>query len=155
MDDLTSVPGSWPDIATRSGFTTGVAVPISINGVLWGALFAAGRQVLSAATEEQLTRFAELASIAMSAAQARRAVRMLAEAQAALSRVAALVARGAALDEVFTAVATEASHLVRGCRRSAWSGSTPTAASSWSRRPKAVCQWAFAGRPHKAHCSST
>ena len=112
VDDLTSVPGSWPAIATRSGFTTGVGVPISINGALWGALFAAGRQTLSAATEEQLTRFADLAGVAMSAAQARRAVRTLAETEAALSRVAGLVARGAALDEVFTAVATEASHLI-------------------------------------------
>lgn len=112
VDDLASVPGSWPEIASRSGFTTGVGVPISIDGALWGALFAAGRLELSASTEEQQSRFAELASIAMSAAQARRAVRMLAETQAALSRVAALVARGAALDEVFTAVATEASHLV-------------------------------------------
>ncbi len=112
VDDLSSVPGSWPEIATRSGFTTGVGVPIFINGALWGALFAAGRQRLSAATEEQLTRFAELAGIAMSAAQARSAVRTLAETQAALGRVAGLVARGAALDEVFTAVATGASHLV-------------------------------------------
>ncbi len=112
VNDLASVPGSWPDIASRSGFTTGVGVPILIDGALWGALFAAGRLELSASTEEHLTRFAELAGIAMSAAQARHDLRMLADEQVALSRVAALVVRGADLNEVFTAVAAEASGLV-------------------------------------------
>ncbi len=112
VDDLASARGSWPEIASQFGLTAGVGVPISIQGELWGSLVAATRRELSALTEQQLTGFAELASIAISSAQARSAVRMLAETQAALSRVAALVARGAALDEVFAAVATEASHLV-------------------------------------------
>jgi signal transduction histidine kinase len=112
VDNLASVRGSWPETASRFGLTSGVGVPISIQGELWGSLVAARRREMSARTEEQLSRFAELASIAISSAQSRRAVRMLAETQAALSRVAALVARGAALAEVFSAVATEASHQV-------------------------------------------
>ena len=59
--------------------------------------------------ESHLADFAELVSTAISAAQARAELRVLADEQAALRRVAELVARGAALDEVFSAVATEAS----------------------------------------------
>lgn len=119
IENVASMPGRWPHIAGQSGFTTSVAAPITIQGALWGALVATGRlELLSVSTEEQLTRFADLAGIAMSAAQARSDLRMLAEEQAALSRVAALVVRGAVLDEVFTAVAVEASGLVD--RAAAW-----------------------------------
>ena len=64
------------------------------------------------AIESHLADFAELVSTAISAAQARAELRVLADEQAALRRVAELVARGAALDEVFAAVATEASKLL-------------------------------------------
>ena len=64
------------------------------------------------AIESHLADFAELVSTAIAAAQARAELRVLADEQAALRRVAELVARGAALDEVFAAVATEASKLL-------------------------------------------
>jgi signal transduction histidine kinase len=113
IEDLASMSARWPQIASRSGSTVSVAVPISIQGAPWGALEAVGRlDLLSASAEELLTRFAELAGIAMSAAQTRLELRLLADEQAALSRVAALVVRGADLNEVFTAVTAEASGLV-------------------------------------------
>ena len=66
----------------------------------------------AAEIEKSLTSFAEIAGTAISAAQARSALRMLVDEQAALRRVAELVARGAALQEVFRAVAVEASTLL-------------------------------------------
>ena len=71
-----------------------------------------GREPMPAAIESHLADFAELVSTAIAAAQTRAALRVLADEQAALRRVAELVARGAALDEVFAAVATEASKLL-------------------------------------------
>jgi signal transduction histidine kinase len=62
--------------------------------------------------EEHLSNFSELAGTVIAAAQARGALRSLAEEQAALRRVAELVAHGAPLEEVFTAVANETSTLL-------------------------------------------
>ncbi|MEU8609616.1 ATP-binding protein, partial [Actinoplanes sp. NPDC048791] len=64
--------------------------------------------------EDDLAGFAELAGTAISAAQARQELRLLAEEQAALRRVAELVARGTALGTVFEAVTLETSKLFGG-----------------------------------------
>jgi signal transduction histidine kinase len=99
-------------MASRYGFSTSAGVPILIHGQLWGALIVAGREPMPPAIESHLADFAELVSTAISAAQTRAELRVLADEQAALRRVAELVARGAVLDEVFAAVATEASKLL-------------------------------------------
>ena len=112
IDDLGAMSGRWPQMASRLGFSTSAGVPILIQGELWGALIVAGREPMPPAIESHLADFAELVSTAISAAQARAELRVLADEQAALRRVAELVARGAALDEVFAAVATEASKLL-------------------------------------------
>ena len=112
VDDLGAMSGRWPQMASRFGFSTSAGVPILLQGGLWGALIVAGREPMPPAIESHLADFAELVSTAISAAQARAALRVLADEQAALRRVAELVARGAALDEVFAAVATEASKLL-------------------------------------------
>ena len=113
IDDLGSMSGQWPQMAHRFGFSTSAGVPILLDGRLWGALIVVGRDApMPPAIETHLTGFAELVSTAISAAQARGELRVLADEQAALRRVAELVARGAALDEVFAAVATEASKLL-------------------------------------------
>jgi hypothetical protein len=57
-------------------------------------------------------RFADQVGIAISAVDARLRLRALADEQAALLRVAELVARGAAADEVFVAISDEASALL-------------------------------------------
>src|SRR5664279_4830330 len=59
-----------------------------------------------------LTSFAELAATAIAAAQGRRQLEQMAEEQAALRRVAELVARDADPAEVFDTVAAEASRLL-------------------------------------------
>ena len=114
IDDLAAVSGRWATVAHDAGFVASAAVPILITGRLWGALVVVGREPLPPTTEEQLGDFAELTATAVAAAQARTELRLLAEEQAALRRVAELTARGATLDEVFGAVTREASMLLGG-----------------------------------------
>ena len=113
IDDLGAMDGPWSRMAHASGFTTSAAVPIVIRGGLWGALVVVGRgEAFPPPIEEHLANFAELAGTAVSAADARQELRWLADEQAALRRVAELVARGATLAEVFMAAATEASTML-------------------------------------------
>ncbi|MEO5833639.1 MAG: GAF domain-containing protein [Nakamurella sp.] len=115
LDNLARASGRWPQIVPGSGYATSAAVPILIQDTLWGVLVVVGRrQPFPRTIEEHLRNFADLVGAAISAAQARRRLQVLADEQAALRRVAELVARGAALDEVFSAVATEASVLLGG-----------------------------------------
>ncbi|AGZ44052.1 GAF domain-containing protein [Actinoplanes friuliensis] len=95
------------------GIGSSVSVPIIVNGRLWGALGAVneGRR-LPANTEERLGKFAELVASALANVEARAELEHFAARQAALRRVAELVARGAVLAEVFDAVATEASNIL-------------------------------------------
>ena len=112
VDNLGKMSGRWPQMASQFGFSTSAGVPILLQqGELWGAVIVAGRDSMPTAIESHLADFAELASTAISAAQTRAQLRVLADEQAALRRVAELVARGAPLDEVFTAIAIEASKL--------------------------------------------
>ena len=90
-----------------------VAVPVFVDGVLWGSLAAASRTgPLPVETEDRLTRFAEVVATAVVSAAARTSVRALADEQAALLRVAGLVAQGAPEAEIFNAVAVEAASLI-------------------------------------------
>ncbi|MCW2523099.1 MAG: putative GAF-sensor signal transduction histidine kinase [Frankiales bacterium] len=113
VDNLAAMSGHWPQVAHGHGFTTSAAVPILIHGTLWGALVVVGRdEPLPTQIHTQLTSFAELTGAAIAAAQGRRELQQLADEQGSLRRVAELVARGAALSEVFAAVALEASHVL-------------------------------------------
>ena len=112
IDNLEAMSGRWPRMASQFGFSSSAGVPILLQGELWGALIVAGREPMPPGIESHLADFAELVSTAISAAHARAELHVLADEQAALRRVAELVARGATLDEVFAAVATEASKLL-------------------------------------------
>jgi signal transduction histidine kinase len=76
---------------------------------MWGALVAASahQQPPAGDTEARLAAFAELVATAIANAQARVELRGFAEEQAALRRVATLVAQGATPEKVFAAVASE------------------------------------------------
>jgi signal transduction histidine kinase len=90
-----------------------VASPIVVEGELWGAITVASLHgPLSPAAERRLTDFTELVATAVANTEAREAVTMLAEEQAALRRVATLVAQGASAAAVFDAVAAEMSRLL-------------------------------------------
>src|SRR4029077_20821089 len=108
----------------------------------WGAITIAsldGPMPLGA--ERRLTGFTELVAAAVANTQAREEVTLLADEQAALRRVATLVARDAPSTEVFEAVATEVGKLldtdITVVGRYDGDGSA-TAIGSWSSSPGGV-----------------
>jgi signal transduction histidine kinase len=109
MGDYRAVSGPSADAAREFGIRSAVGVPVHVEGRLWGVMTVAApsAQALPADTEERLAGFTELAATAIANAQARTELRQHAEEQAALRRIAVLVARGAGPDEVFAAVTTE------------------------------------------------
>jgi signal transduction histidine kinase len=109
LDDYAGVSGAAADVAREFGFRAAVGAPISVEGRLWGvmAVASAHKQPLPADTEARLAGFTELAAAAIANAQARVELRGFAEEQAALRRVATLVARAAPPQEVFAAVTEE------------------------------------------------
>jgi signal transduction histidine kinase len=107
--------GPAADLIRRSGVRSGVGVPVSVEGRLWGVMLvaSASEESLPADTEARLAGFTELVGTAIAGAQARAELRGYAEEQAALRRVATLVAGGAPPEGVFAAVAAEAGRLLR------------------------------------------
>jgi GAF domain-containing protein len=102
------------DVAVRgSGVRSAVGTPIIVEGRLWGVMAAGSRreEPMPADTETRLTQFTELLATAVANAESRAGLARLAEEQAALRRVATLVARGARPEKVFAAVANEVGRL--------------------------------------------
>jgi signal transduction histidine kinase len=100
----------------RTGIGSLVGVPIVVHGRLWGAAIvgATGSQPMPADTEERVADFADLVATAIANAATRTELQVsrdelsvLAEQQAALRRIATLVACGVSPSEVFSAVALE------------------------------------------------
>jgi PAS domain S-box-containing protein len=120
FDDYANAPGSVAALARQAGIRSAVGSPILVEGRLWGAMVAVSRRVepLAVETESHIGEFTQLVATAISNAEARAELRLLAEEQAALRRVATLVARGASPKDVFDAVATEAA-AVLGVERAA------------------------------------
>src|SRR6202043_2496662 len=100
--------------AREAGIRSAAGTPIIVEGRLWGAIFAGSilEQPLPPDTEARLASFTELVATAIANAESRFALARLAEEQAALRRVATLVARGTAPEEVFAAVASEVGQLL-------------------------------------------
>jgi signal transduction histidine kinase/uncharacterized protein YoaH (UPF0181 family) len=107
--DYTKEPGSSAAAARELGWRSSVGAPITVEGRLWGALVVAttGDRALPPDTERRLVKFTDLVATAIANAASREELTMLAEEQAALRRVATLVAEGARPDEVFSAVGDE------------------------------------------------
>ena len=114
IDSYEGVPGSNATTARDLGLTSGVGAPIITEGRVWGAITVLGSgPPLPAERRRRASRCSpKLVATAIANAQARANLAALADEQAALRRVAELVARGAASREVFAAVATEASQLL-------------------------------------------
>jgi PAS domain S-box-containing protein len=91
-----------------------VGVPITVEGETRGVLAVASTtdNPLPGDAEERLASFTELVATAYANAEAREALRHLADEQSALRRVATLVARGTPPDLVFAAVAEEVGTLL-------------------------------------------
>jgi signal transduction histidine kinase len=108
IDGYDAATGPVGDYSRDIGIQASVGVPISVEGRLWGVVIvASGGAVPPAETEAKLAGFIELVATALANAQARLELRGFAEEQAALRRVATLVAGAAAPEEVFDAVAAE------------------------------------------------
>ena len=101
------------DLARSLRLRSAVGAPILVEGKLWGALMAATRGVESWAenAETRIAAFTELVATAIANAESREARAVLTEEQAALRRVATLVARGAPPMDLFGAVAEEVGRL--------------------------------------------
>ena len=114
VDDWTQLTGPAADAARQYGIRWGIGVPIVVDGALWGVITALSRepQPLAKETEPRLARFTQLLASAISNSQAHTELFELANEQAALRRVATLVAEGATPNEVFAAVRDEAARML-------------------------------------------
>jgi signal transduction histidine kinase len=116
IDDYQGVPGRIAAfVRDELGIRASVASPIVAEGRLWGALFVHSKQrhqPLPLDTESRLTGFTELVATAIANAHARAEVQRLADEQAALRRVATLVARESPPADVFAAVGEEVGRLL-------------------------------------------
>ena len=106
--------GSSPLATTARRFRllASVAVPIVVDGRLWGTMnLWSTSGPLPPDTSERLENFTELVATAIANAESHEAVAVLADEQAALRRVAVLVARCVPADELFSAVSDEVGRL--------------------------------------------
>jgi signal transduction histidine kinase len=113
IDRFAHSSGPLRPLAPEPEVGSAVGTPIIVEGQLWGVLGVYGRlnQVLPENSEERIAVFAELLGTAIANAGSRAELAQLAKEQAALRRVATLVARGVPAEEVFTAVADEVANV--------------------------------------------
>jgi signal transduction histidine kinase len=118
--------------------TSTIQAPIAVAGRDWGAIIVSLGEPgpLPAATEARLMDFSDLVATAISNANARAEVERLAQQQAALRRVATLVAEAARPAEVFVKVCEEVVVLVPGVEAALIqrydAGETATVVGSWA-----------------------
>ena len=112
IDDYTNLPGSLASAAREHGFSRVAGAPIMVDGRVWGVISTGSPDApLADDLEDRLGEFTELVATAIANSEAHEELSRLAEEQAALRRVATLVAEGAAPPEVFAAVSAEVARL--------------------------------------------
>jgi PAS domain S-box-containing protein len=109
IEDFAGIPGTIADAARETGIGSCAGAPIIVDGQVWGAMSAdsTGGAPLPDRIEDRLAEFTELVATAISKTASREALVQLADEQAALRRVATLVAQGGPPPPVFAAVARE------------------------------------------------
>ncbi|HYZ30059.1 MAG TPA: GAF domain-containing protein [Thermoleophilaceae bacterium] len=114
IDDYRRLSGMIAEACRRLGIQSTIGIPIAVEGGLWGAMVVSSteRDSLPPDTEARLVDFTDLVSTAIANADARTEVERLAEEQAALRRVATLVAKAVAPSDLFHAVAREVGTLL-------------------------------------------
>ena len=114
IDGYEGVTGQIADAMRAVGITSTVGIPIVVAGRLWGAIVVSSDrpEPLPADTESHLTDFTELVATAIANSEARAELDQLASEQAALRRVATLVAEERTPDEMFAQVLEEVSTLL-------------------------------------------
>ena len=98
LDDFADASGPVGVAAREAGYRSAVGTPIVVEGRPWGVMTAASTadEPLPPDTEARIASFTELVATAIANTESRAALGQLAEEQAALRRVATLVARGVA-----------------------------------------------------------
>jgi signal transduction histidine kinase len=138
MDNLAGAAGPLAAQARDWGVRSISGVPIMVEDRIWGVMLAGSslRRAPPPDTEARLASFTDLLATAISNADSRAALTRLAEEQAALRRVATLVAEGAPPGEVFAAVSEEAGRLLQAGQTTMnryEPDGTATVVASWSR----------------------
>src|SRR5262249_13309274 len=117
MDDVSGAgTGGIAAQARRLNTRTAVGGPIFVARRLWGGMVAAALDegTIAAETELRMGQFTTLVAAAIANSDARLELARIAEQQAALRRVATLVAEEVPLAELFAKVAEEAAGVLPG-----------------------------------------
>jgi GAF domain-containing protein len=114
-DNCTTIAGPFGSAMGEDRMIATVGVPIVVEGATWGLIVGAARpgEPIPDGTEERLARFTQLVATAIANSQAREHLARLAAEQAALRRVATLVAEDVPSGELFGGVAGEVGMLFR------------------------------------------
>jgi signal transduction histidine kinase len=114
IEDYTDLHSTSASAMRAWSISSAVGVPILVDGRPWGVICVAnpGETPLPPGIEEALSDFSELLATAIARAEAREALAMLADEQAALRRVATLVAEEESPGKVFAKVAEEAGNVL-------------------------------------------
>jgi signal transduction histidine kinase len=114
IDSYADASGPIGAAVREGGVRSAAGTPIIVDGRVWGMMAAgsSGAEPMPADTEARLTQFTELLAAAIANADSRAALARLAEEQAALRRVATLVARGTRAEEMCAAVTDEVGRLL-------------------------------------------
>jgi signal transduction histidine kinase len=109
VSDYSTATGTIARRCHEQGARSAVGCPIRVRGRIWGVIGAVRYrpEAFPPETETRMAEFADLVATAIANAAARAEVQRLAEEQAALRRIAMLVAKGASATTVFDAVAAE------------------------------------------------
>jgi signal transduction histidine kinase len=113
IDDYDDATGQVAENVRSMGVRAAAGVPVLAGGRLWGvmAVGSSRPEPLPADTEMRVGAFTELVAMAIANAAARTELEQVAAEQAALGRVATLVAEAVPPGDVFTAVAAEVAGL--------------------------------------------
>ncbi|HET6986333.1 MAG TPA: GAF domain-containing protein, partial [Kribbella sp.] len=113
LESFVGATGAIAEEAQALGIRSSVGCPILVAGEVWGVIAASTKtdEPFAANTESQIASFTELVATAVENAESRAELRRMADEQAALRRVATLVARGAERKLVFAVVAEELGQL--------------------------------------------
>src|SRR4051794_10616743 len=114
VEDSAQTPGNSDGVLRAAGIRSAVGTPIVVGGRVWGAivLLWPRRASLPEDTGARLADFTDLVATALANAESRAALSRLAEQQAALRRVATLVARDASPAELLAAVAEDVARVL-------------------------------------------
>ena len=114
IDDYSKLDGEIARTARSAGFQSAIGAPMTVEGRLWGVIIAISTdpEPIPERSEARLGQFTDLVATAVAGAESREALAELADEQAALRRVATLVAQGASPHDLFEAVAEEVGRLL-------------------------------------------